>query len=135
VNLDAFLGLAGSVGARRHCCAETNLGSKWSRARPRADRRFQFSNSAFAFLRLVSHMTTLRLESHWNAQIPFPGPILRIVSKFTRPLSLLEGGVCARDYHSVRMSEIFKSLMISNRAALSLAQIKRMHTTIHKMRT
>jgi hypothetical protein len=35
----------------------------------------------FAFLRLASHMTTLKLQSHWSAQIPFPGP--RIVSKFT----------------------------------------------------
>ena len=30
VNLDRFLGLAGSVCARRHCCTETNLGSDWS---------------------------------------------------------------------------------------------------------
>ena len=45
-------------------------------------------------------MTALKLQSHWSAQIPFPGP--RIVSKFTRPFSLaeLEGGVWARDYVS-----------------------------------
>ena len=30
VNLDRFLGLAGSVRARRNCCTETNLGSDWS---------------------------------------------------------------------------------------------------------
>ena len=30
VNLDRFLGLAGSVRARRHRCTETNLGSDWS---------------------------------------------------------------------------------------------------------
>ena len=30
VNLDSFLGLAGSVRARRHRCTETNLGSDWS---------------------------------------------------------------------------------------------------------
>ena len=30
VNLDCFLGLAGSVRARRHRCTETNLGSDWS---------------------------------------------------------------------------------------------------------
>ena len=30
VNLDRFLGLAGSVCARRLCCTETNLGSDWS---------------------------------------------------------------------------------------------------------
>ena len=29
VNLDCFLGLAGSVGARAHCGSETNLGSDW----------------------------------------------------------------------------------------------------------
>ena len=37
----------------------------------------------FAFLRLANHMTALKLQCHWSAQIPFPGP--RIVSKFTRP--------------------------------------------------
>ena len=30
VNLDRFLGLAGSVRACRNCCTETNLGSDWS---------------------------------------------------------------------------------------------------------
>ena len=30
VNLDRFLGLAGSVLVRRHCCTEINLGSDWS---------------------------------------------------------------------------------------------------------
>ena len=30
VYLDRFLGLAGSVRARRHYCTETNLGSDWS---------------------------------------------------------------------------------------------------------
>ena len=30
VNLDRFLGLDGSVRARRNCCTETNLGSDWS---------------------------------------------------------------------------------------------------------
>ena len=30
VNLDRFLGLAGSVHARRNCSTETNLGSDWS---------------------------------------------------------------------------------------------------------
>ena len=30
MNLDRFLGLAGSVCARRNCCTETNLGSDWS---------------------------------------------------------------------------------------------------------
>ena len=30
MNLDPFLGLAGSVRARRNCCTETNLGSDWS---------------------------------------------------------------------------------------------------------
>ena len=30
MNLDPFLGLAGSVRARRHCCTELNLGSDWS---------------------------------------------------------------------------------------------------------
>ena len=34
--------------------------------------------------RVILMMTALKLQSHWNAQIPFPGP--RIVSKFTRPL-------------------------------------------------
>ena len=29
-DLDHFLGLAGSVRARRNCCTETNLGSDWS---------------------------------------------------------------------------------------------------------
>lgn len=38
-----------------------------------------------AILRLASHMTALKLQSDWDAQIPFPGP--RIVSKFIRPLS------------------------------------------------
>ena len=33
-----------------------------------------------SFLRLASHMTELKLQSEWNAQIPFPGP--RIASKF-----------------------------------------------------
>ena len=30
VNLDRFLGVAGSVGARRHGSGQTNLGSDWS---------------------------------------------------------------------------------------------------------
>ena len=30
MNLDRFLGLAGSVCARRNRCTETNLGSDWS---------------------------------------------------------------------------------------------------------
>ena len=33
---------------------------------------------------LVSHVTVLKLQSDWNAQVPFPGP--RIVSIFTRPI-------------------------------------------------
>ena len=52
--------------------------------------------SRFTYLQLASHMTTLKLQSHWSAQIPFPGP--RTVSKFTRPLSLLEGGVWGQDH-------------------------------------
>ena len=38
VNLDSFLGLAGSVGARRHYGSETNLESDWSLPRLRAGR-------------------------------------------------------------------------------------------------
>ena len=95
VNLDSFLGLAGSVRARRHRCTETNLGSDWS-VRARADDSNLYSRQwRFAFLRLASHMTVLKLQSHRSAQIPFPGP--RIVSKFTRPFFLAEGGVWARD--------------------------------------
>ena len=64
----------------------TNLGSDWS---VMLHVRSWDSNSysrqwRFAFLWLVSHMTVSKLQSHWNPQIPFPGP--RIVSKFTRPL-------------------------------------------------
>ena len=106
MNLDRFLGLAGSVRARRHRCTETNLGSDWSvmvLGRGPTIQIYIAGNGAlhscmsyFAFLRLASHMTALKLQSHWSAQIPFPGP--RIVSKFTRPFSLAEGGVWARDY-------------------------------------
>ena len=98
VNLDRFLGLAGSLGARRHGSGQINLRSDWSGGHGRAGRRFKFIQQAMA-LRLASHMTTLKLQSHWSAQIPFPGP--RIVSKFTRPFSLLEGGVWGRDYGGV----------------------------------
>ena len=45
-------------------------------------------------------MTKVKLQSHWSAQIPFPGP--RIMSKFTRPFSLLQGGVRGRDYTQIR---------------------------------
>ena len=87
VNLDRFLGLAGSVCAHRHCCTETNLGSDWSvmlLGRGPTIQIYIAGKWRFAFLRLASHMTALKLQSHWSAQIPFPGP--RIVSKFTRPL-------------------------------------------------
>ena len=48
VNLDRFLGLAGSVGARRHYGSETNLESDWSLARLRAGRQFKFIQQAMA---------------------------------------------------------------------------------------
>ena len=104
LNLDRFLGLAGSVRARRHRCIETNLGSDWSvmllGRGPTIQIYIACRQWRFAFLRLASHMTALKLQSHWSAQIPFPGP--RIVSKFTRPFSLAEGGgVWARDYACV----------------------------------
>ena len=87
VNLDCFLGLAGSVRACRHCCTETNLGSDWSvmlLGRGPTIQTLYSRQWCFAFLRLARHMTALKLHSHWSAQIPFPGP--RIVSEFTRPL-------------------------------------------------
>ncbi len=48
VNLDRFLGLAGSVCARRHCSTEINLGSDWSWARLCAGRQFKFIQLAMA---------------------------------------------------------------------------------------
>ena len=48
VNLDHFLGLAGSVGACRHCSSETNFESDWSLARLRAGRHFKFIQQAIA---------------------------------------------------------------------------------------
>ena len=83
--------------AHRHCSSETNLGSDWSTVWA-CGLTIYSRQWCFAFLRLVSRMTTLKLQSHWSAQIPFPGP--RIVSKFTRPFSLLEGGIWGRDYSS-----------------------------------
>ena len=89
MNLDRFLGLAGSVRARRNCCTETNPGSDWSVMLFGRGPTIQIHIAGrgqwrFAFLRLASHVTALKLQSHWSAQIPFPGP--RIVSKFTGPL-------------------------------------------------
>ena len=88
MNLDCFLGLAGSVHVHHNCCTETNLGSDWSvlllGCRPTIQINLYSRQWCFAFLWLASCMTALKLQSHWSAQIPFPGP--RIVSKFTRPL-------------------------------------------------
>ena len=116
MNLDRFLGLASSEGARRHSSAKANLWSDWSARLCRRRPAIQFIYLAHAntavlkqisdltgqqgctggwwfnlFIRwLASHMTVLKLQSDWNAQIPLPG--LRIVSIFTRPFSSWEVG-------------------------------------------
>ena len=66
------------VGTYWHCCTETNRGSDWSWVLV-DDSNLHTRQWHFAFLRLVSHITVLMLQSHWSAEIPFPGP--RIVSK------------------------------------------------------
>ena len=79
---------AGSVGACYHCRTKTNLGSDWSIILHWCGPTIQIyiaGNGIYvAFLWLASHMTALKLQSHWSVQIPFPGP--RIVSKFIRLL-------------------------------------------------
>ena len=48
VNMDCFLGLAGSVGVRQYCSSEINLGSDWSLAQLHAGWRFKFIQQAMA---------------------------------------------------------------------------------------
>ena len=60
-------------------------------------------DSVLMALWLVSHMTTLKLQSHCRAHIPLPGP--RIVLKFTRPSSILEVRLWGRDYSIFGLSQ------------------------------
>ena len=54
------------------------------------------SNGTVAFLRLVSHMTVLNLQSDWRMEIPQRRP--KDLAQVHQTLFPLEGGVWARDY-------------------------------------
>ena len=41
---------------------------------------------------LVSHMTAQKLQSHWSAQIPFPGPIAGLCPNSPDPFPSLRVG-------------------------------------------
>ena len=133
-----FLGLAGSVRARRNCCTETNLGSDWSVMLP-DDSNLYSRQWRFAFLRLVSHMTALKLQSHWSAQIPFPGP--RIVSKFTRPFFPRRGwGLGTRLGQTSRLDvapvpSIVPSLWPSAGAPRPVPKLRSCEATRHSLET
>ena len=96
VNLDRFLGLTGSVGARRHCSRGTNLGSVIGHGRGcvQANDSNLYSGRQwhFAFLRLASHMTTLKLQSHWSTySFPWPKDCVQI-HQISFPFSRMGSG-------------------------------------------